>query len=229
MHQEKDSSENADLDPTQQRSAGSYLPAGGEGAGERMNSLFEAFDTIVEAARAEYLEAERGLTRAAKGDAGTNLGAARVLVLRRARTAAVEMFHFSDRVHTAQPSWAPAGGLKNLRRTIQLKHCRMLRGLPVDDFDMIEDIANSFKHSKLTYEKERAWFIKDEGAVITNSTGYGSLAFGEGKNGGVEQVIVKRLDGAPRALSSVLQNVRDAWMSAMGRDLGAIGPPTISV
>ena len=51
----------------------------------------------------------------------------------------------------------------------------------------------------------------------------GRDAFCEGKYGGAEQVIVTTTDGSKRALSSVLQNVFDAWMFLLGEALPPIG------
>jgi hypothetical protein len=44
----------------------------------------------------------------------------------------------------------------------------------------------------------------------------------EGKYGGAEQVIITTRDGAKRALSSVLQNVFDAWMTLLRQPLPPI-------
>jgi hypothetical protein len=49
--------------------------------------------------------------------------------------------------------------------------------------------------------------------------GFGQMRFGEGKFGGVEQVVVTTKNGDLRALSSVLQNVFDAWMTLLGQPL----------
>jgi len=58
--------------------------------------------------------------------------------------------------------------------------------------------------------------------VIALSTGYGELTFGEGKYGGTHQVIVLANSGT-RALSSVLQNVIDAWRRSAGLALPVLG------
>ena len=59
--------------------------------------------------------------------------------------------------------------------------------------------------------------------VVPVGSGWGEMHFGEGKYGGAEQVIVTTTDGNKRALSSVLQNVFDAWMSLLGETLPPIG------
>ena len=183
-----------------------------------------AFDEIVEPARVEFEEAEHRLTAAVAGGPGApDLEAARALVLRRARAAVVELHQFVDRVHAARPSWAPAGSLPELRASLQRDHCRFLRGTePVDDVDLLHDLADAFKHVSLDRPtKGRERVVTHEGAVVRLATGYGDLAFGEGKFGGVEQLIVERVDGRQRAVSSVLLNVSDAWAKAMGRTLEA--------
>jgi hypothetical protein len=43
------------------------------------------------------------------------------------------------------------------------------------------------------------------------------MRWGEGKYGGAEQVIVTTKQGDKRALSSVRQNVFDAWMTLLGQ------------
>jgi len=49
------------------------------------------------------------------------------------------------------------------------------------------------------------------------------MRYGEGKYGGAEQVLVVRKTGEKRALSSILQNVFDAWLSLLGQPLLPIG------
>jgi hypothetical protein len=48
------------------------------------------------------------------------------------------------------------------------------------------------------------------------------MCWGEGKYGGAEQVVITTKDGNKRALSSVLQNVFDAWMTLLGQPLPPI-------
>ena len=58
--------------------------------------------------------------------------------------------------------------------------------------------------------------------VLALGTGYGELNYGEGKYGGTQQVLVLANSGT-RALSSVLQNVIDAWRRVAGLVLPALG------
>jgi hypothetical protein len=48
------------------------------------------------------------------------------------------------------------------------------------------------------------------------------MRWGEGKYGGAEQGVITTKDGNKRALSSVLQNVFDAWMMLLGQPLPPI-------
>ncbi len=48
------------------------------------------------------------------------------------------------------------------------------------------------------------------------------MRYGEGKYGGAEQLVVTTVTGDKRALSSVLQNIFDAWMSLLGQPLPPI-------
>ena len=66
--------------------------------------------------------------------------------------------------------------------------------------------------------------VRENDAVLALSTGYGELANGEGKYGGVVQVIVVANAGQ-RALSCVCQNVVDAWRRVSGMALPRIGDP----
>lgn len=85
------------------------------------------------------------------------------------------------------------------------------------DVTLLRDVAVAFKH----YRPSR-------GSVAVSNRHRASrrrvrtLRFGEGKYGGVEQVIVTIDTGEKRALSSILQNVFDAWMTYLGQPLSPI-------
>jgi hypothetical protein len=89
----------------------------------------------------------------------------------------------------------------------------------VDDVALLRDVADAFKHHKL--DRPNATVAGAE-AIIMMGTGWGKLRYGEGKWGGTEQVIVERKSGDQRALSSVLQNVHDAWLTLLGEPLPPI-------
>lgn len=58
--------------------------------------------------------------------------------------------------------------------------------------------------------------------IAPGDFGFGQCRWGEGKYGGVEQIVVATNDGDRRALSSILQNVFDAWMVFLGQPLPPI-------
>jgi hypothetical protein len=89
-----------------------------------------------------------------------------------------------------------------------------------DDMALLRDTAEAFKHFKLDRTSAT---VADANSVATISTGYGVARWGEGKWGGAEQCMVTRKDGDKRALSSVLQNVFDAWLTLQGQPLAPIG------
>jgi len=89
----------------------------------------------------------------------------------------------------------------------------------VDDVALLRDVADAFKQHKL--DRPNATVAGAE-AIIMTGTGWDKLRYGEGKWGGTEQVIVERKSGDQRALSSVLQNVHDAWLTLLGEPLPPI-------
>jgi hypothetical protein len=86
----------------------------------------------------------------------------------------------------------------------------------VDDVVLLGDVADAFKHFKLDRPNRT---VEGADAIIMTGTGWGKLRWGEGKWGGAEQVIVERKNGDQRAVSSVMQNVFDAWLALLGQPL----------
>lgn len=184
----------------------------------------EHFDEIVIPAWQAYLRSETHLTGAANARDGAALKRAGYEALREGGAATIYLHHFAEIVMRAQPAWArgETRSLRDLRRWVS-KHCTMLRdeNRPVADVELCGDVADALKHAVLTQRLDVRQ-VRESDAVITLSTGYGELAFGEGKLGGVVQVIVVANTGV-RALSSVCQNVVDAWRRVSGIALPPIG------
>jgi hypothetical protein len=82
------------------------------------------------------------------------------------------------------------------------------------------DVADAYKHHRPDGPSAT---VDVSFAVTTSFGGYGELRYGEGKYGGAEQTIVTRKTGDRRALSSILQNVFDAWMTYLKQP-----PPPVS-
>jgi hypothetical protein len=80
----------------------------------------------------------------------------------------------------------------------------------------LRNVADALKHHRPDRPSATVLASTD---IATVSMGFGQMRFGEGKFGGVEQVVVTTKNGDMRALSSVLQNVFDAWMTLLGQPL----------
>lgn len=183
----------------------------------------EHFFEIVIPAWQAYLRAEQELSQAiASGDEG-RLNRARYDALREAGSAVFYLHHFGDVALRARPHFLP----DHVRTPGQVvdwlaPHCTMLRtARPIADVALVRDVADALKHSILTRHLDQRQVAVAE-AVLVLSTGYGQLAVGEGKFGGVEQIVVLTSAG-PRALSCALQNAVDAWRRVAGIELPAIG------
>jgi hypothetical protein len=87
--------------------------------------------------------------------------------------------------------------------------------------DLLHDIQDAMKPVELKPRTPPRQVTTDK-VTVAIQTGYGKLPYGEGKYGGTAQLVVTLADGKQRALSAVLQNVVDAWRSALGQELPAI-------
>ena len=182
----------------------------------------EHFHEIVVPAWQVYLAAEARLSDAVGRGDDERIKRCEYDALREGGAAAIYLHHFSDIVLRARPPWVPAEieSLAALRRWIG-DYCTMLRTEKrVEDVALCGDIADALKHAVLTRNVDVRQ-IRGNDAVIALSIGYGGLPFGEGKYGGAPQVIVLANSGN-RALSSVLQNVVDAWRRGANIELPAL-------
>jgi hypothetical protein len=93
----------------------------------------------------------------------------------------------------------------------------------VTDVSLLGDVADALKHAILT-QRLNMRDISQNDAVLVAGRGYGEGRYGEGKFGGMDQVLILANSGT-RCLSSVLQNVIDAWRRAAGFSLPEIGSP----
>lgn len=183
------------------------------------------FQKIVVAGWQSYLRSEHALSAAVRGGDPDALDEARFAALREGGSAAFYLHHFSDIVKNDRPNALPEN-VKNIReiRDWVESNCRMLRtDEVVRDVSLLGDVADALKHSHLTNRiDERQVAARD--AVLTTKTGFGGLRYGEGKYGGVEQVLILANSGN-RALSSVLQNVIDAWRVSLDLPMPDISEP----
>jgi hypothetical protein len=183
----------------------------------------EHFYEIVIPAWQAYLAAEGRLTDAinAKNEVASKRSG--YDALRESGAATIYVHHFADVVIRARPDWLP-GKLRSLgalRRWVS-EQCTMLRtDEHVPDVHLCRDIADALKHAILT-RNVNVRQIRENDAVLALGTGYDELSYGEAKYGGTQQVLVLA-DSGTRALSSVLQNVIDAWRRVAGLPLPTVG------
>ncbi len=186
----------------------------------------EHFNEIVIPAWQAYLRSEERLSEASEAADQRLLVRAAYDSLREGGAAVIYLHHFADVVLRSRPHWVPAEiqSLRELRRWLS-SHCTMLRNdeRGVEDVGLCGDVADALKHAVLT-QRVDVRQIRANDAVLAVSAGYGELAIGEGKYGGVAQVIVIANSGN-RALSSVCQNVVDAWRRVSGMALPKMGEP----
>lgn len=178
-------------------------------------------DTVRPALRA-YMAAEEGYTLAqiAVTRLPVDVETERANAMRAARTAAMELHHLCDVAeHDVSVGLADIAAVRAAVQT----HVLFLREreAPIpDDVALLRDVAEAFKHFKINRANAT---ITEAAAMATISTGWGAARYGEGKYGGIDQVMVTRKDGDKRALSSILQNVFDAWLTMLGKPLPPIG------
>ncbi len=182
-----------------------------------MGSVQAQLGRVVLPGLRDYWRAERELSAAAASRDPTALEAARFEAMRKARTAATELHHLSDFVLKEAPPGLPTfGGIEEVRAAVE-SHCVWLRGAtPSGDVALLRDVAEAFKHHRLDRKNSR---VTGADAIVACQSGYGKLSFGEGKFGGIIQVVVTTRDGRERVLTAVLQNVADAWRKLLGEPL----------
>lgn len=190
-------------------------------------TLEDRLDHLLAPAFVAYLAAEEELTAAHKrGDGEAGLDAARQKVVLASRQAASELHQFADAVAEARPPWLPGHvqGPRGVQAYVQAQHCRNRRVAPCEDMDLLHDLQDAIKHVELDpTRRPRPAQVTTDRATVAMQTGYGQLGYGEGKYGGVEQLVVTLVGGRQRALSSIFQNAIDTWRLALGRALPPIG------
>jgi hypothetical protein len=186
-----------------------------------MQAILDHLDNVVRPALRDYLSAETALDAAHESKDPNAIEMARKAVLRVARNAAVELHQFADLVANEPTPQLPPFKNAEAARVAAKPHCVFIRTTKlIDDVHLLGDVADAFKHHKLN---RKTATITGARAIVTLGGGYGVMHFGEGKNGGAEQVLVIQKSGGKRALSSILQNVFDAWMTLLKQTLPPVG------
>jgi hypothetical protein len=182
-----------------------------------MQPILDHINGVVRPALRKYISAERALTGALEAGDIAAIDAAREDVVLAGRQSVDLLHHLADFV-LEEPSSAPTpfANLAAVRAAVDA-HCTFLRnGKYVDDVDLLRDTAVAFKH-----HRPKSGRIAVSSDIAPVGIGFGVCRYGEGKYGGVEQIAISTT-GDTRALSSVLQNVFDAWMILIGQPLPPI-------
>ncbi|MEH6718886.1 MAG: hypothetical protein V7704_08410 [Aurantimonas endophytica] len=181
-----------------------------------MNLGWQAqFDHIVLPAWASYLDAENALSKSYEVGRGELIEAAQYRALREGGCVSFYLNHYADIIANERPPQLPqdAGTVRDVRAWVA-SNCRYLRaGEPIDDVQLLADVADALKHAKLTRRPDERQ-VEANDAVLVAGLGWGEGPFGEGKFGGGDQVLVLAKSGT-RVLSAILQNVFDAWRVSM--------------
>lgn len=185
-----------------------------------MQPILHHIATVVRPAVRNYQAAEKMLTDALQSGDTNTVCTAREKVMLAARQAVDVLHHLSDFVlKEPSPSLAFAE-IKEVRSAVEAQCVFLRTAQPVADVGLLRDVADAFKHHRPDRPSATVHTSSD---VVPLSIGWGQARWGEGKMGGVEHVIITTKDGDKRALSSVLQNVFDAWMRLLGQPLPPIG------
>lgn len=183
-----------------------------------MQPILDHVATVVRPALRKYLTAEEALTAAlASRDADAAVGARQEVMLA-ARQAVDVLHHLSDFVFK-EPSSLVFARIEDVRTAVGAKCVFLRTSEQVPDVMLLRDVADAFKHHRPDRLNATVSVSTD---VVPIGSGYGLMRYGEGKYGGAEQVVITTKDGNKRALSSVLQNVLDAWMQLLRQSLQPI-------
>jgi hypothetical protein len=179
-----------------------------------MQTVLNHMDAVVRPALRKYVEAQNGLTSTLQSKE------ARQNVMLAARQAVDVLHHLSDFVLKEPCPPLTFTKIEDVRTAVEAQ-CVSLRSRA--DVALLRDVAEAFKHHHPDRTNATVAASSD---VVPVSIGFGKAGYGEGKFDG-EQVIIttkkKNGDRRARALSSVLQNVFDAWMTVLGQKLPPIG------
>jgi hypothetical protein len=185
-----------------------------------MQPILDHITAVVRPALRKYFAAEKALSHALKSASAAAADQARQDLRLAARLAASELHHLSDFVSKEPSPLLPALKiLADVRQAVSAKCVYLGTQKLIADVELLGDVANAFKHHRLDRANAK---VADSNAIVSIGTGYAELPWGEGKYGGEEQVIVTTKDGHKRALSSVLQNVFNAWRILLGQSWAPI-------
>jgi hypothetical protein len=173
-----------------------------------MKPILDHLDRMVRPGLRRYAEAEAALTKAHAAQDQSAIDAARIEAGLAARQAVDGLHHLADFMWKEPGCWPRAFvDLEDVRSEVESR-CVFLRNaqVPIKDVTLLRDVSVAFKHHRPTRGA-----VPVSTDILPEPGGFGGRRWGEGKWAGVEETVVTIKDGAKRALSSVVQNVFDAW------------------
>ena len=174
--------------------------------------ILDHIAAVIRPALRKYLAAEKALTEAVLSQDARAIEAAREDVKLAARQAVDVLHHLSDFVLKEPSPTLCFAKIEEARNAVEARCVFLRTANPVADISLLRDVADALKHHRPDRPSATVLASTD---VATVSMGFGQMRFGEGKFDGVEQVVITKKDGDMRALTSVLQNVFDAWMTLL--------------
>jgi hypothetical protein len=184
-----------------------------------MQPILDHIAGVVRPALHKYLAAEKALTVALESKDAGAVSTARQDVMLAARQAADALHHLSDFVLKEPSPALTFTKIEDVRSAVEAKCVFLRTAKPVADVWLLRDVTDAFKHHRPDRSSATVLVSTD---VVPIGSGWGQMRWGEGKYGGAEQVVITTKDGNKRALSSVLHNVFDAWMTLLGQPLPPI-------
>jgi hypothetical protein len=178
--------------------------------------ILDHISSVLRPALRKYLSAEKVLTDAILSNDVAATAVARQDVLLAARQATDVLHHLSDFVLKEPSPTLSFTKIEDVRSAVEAKCVFLRSATQIADVSLLRDVADAFKHHRPDRSNAMVQISTD---VVPIGSGWGQMHFGEGKYGGMEQVLVTTKSGEKRALSSVLQNVFDAWMTLRGQSL----------
>jgi hypothetical protein len=167
-----------------------------------------------------YADSEKTLTDAVSSGDADAIESARQNATLAARQAVDLLHYLADYVLKEPSPNLQFMDIVQVRIAVGAK-CVFLREakIPIDDVSLLRDIADAFKHHR---PDRRSATVLSSTDIAPFTMGFGQASFGEGKFSGDEQMVIVDKNGDKRALSSVLQNVFDAWTTLLGQPLTPI-------
>lgn len=184
-----------------------------------MRPILDHVVKIVRPALRRYLASEKVLTAALASGNANAVANAREDVMLAARQAVDVLHHLSDVVLKEPSPDLSFAKIEDVRRAVSAKCVFLRTSRQIADVELLRDVADAFKHHRPDRSSATVRVSSD---VVPIGSGWGQMRWGEGKYGGAEQIVISTKDGGKRALSSVLQNVFDAWMHLLGQSLQPI-------